>query len=369
MSSVLNSASIMSSENQDIRPYLGNEYFDRAIDRTIGLNEPDMLDAYQTAAAIKTLSEAGFKGKSSYRTNPYRCIQWVIQKISDIPNVVEVVRLLLDNGASASTATVSGHTVLHQAARHGMLKLAHMMIQKGAKINSGTDMRHDTNDISWTPLRLAFSANQENMMRLLLRNGADVNQVLAWKETLLDIAISDFRSKGSLIPMLLAHGASLTHRDFRNNTPFYRAVHLGNVSLARVLVAAGAEVNVGVERYQTPLTLAIEKANADMVKFLVQNGADVHAPCKEFDCALKYAVKCGNIETLQALLDNSTASADINRRGLRGVTPLHILANAIAPNAIGLFDLLIKYGAEVEVEDNTGQLLCMRPPKPEAQSW
>jgi ankyrin len=318
-------------------------------------NGSPAFQAAQSRNAIKILSEAGFKGKNSYRTNPAKAMIWAMNEIATVANLEAIVQLLLENGAPVDTVNKDKCTFLHVAARHGKLRVAHILIQKGAKVNATRNSVFALKS-DWTPLKYAFWFDKPTMMRLLLRNGADINhQPDTHERTLLHEAIEDFQNRGSHIPMLLAHGASLTIKDSQSRTPFHLAVINGNLPVARALLEAGADVEAVAKPGQKALSFAIESANAEMVTFLVQNGeADVHSACDGYVCALMHAVKKADGYVLEALLNKSTASADVNRTDTQGRTCLHILSNATATDIFDLLDLLIDNGADVGIEDRTG---------------
>jgi len=207
--------------------------------------------------------------------------------------------------------------------------------------------------------------NQQLIMRLLLRNGADVDHQFDSdnRRTLLHTAIIDFTARGSPIPMLLAHQASQHTRDSSNKTPFHLAVMSGNLPVCKALSNSGADIDAEVEPGQKALSFAIEDSNPDMITFLVQREANVHSPCGKEVCALMHAVKQGHPESLQALLNSSSARGDINRKDASGRTVLHAVAETKAldtkastktPETKKLLHILDSFDADIAMEDNEG---------------
>ncbi|KAG5323469.1 ANR17 protein, partial [Acromyrmex heyeri] len=80
---------------------------------------------------------------------------------------MEVARLLLDSGAQV-TMTNSSETPLTFAASRNLVNLAQLLIERGANIE-------EVNGDGYTPLMQAALQNNEEMIVLLLSEGADVN--------------------------------------------------------------------------------------------------------------------------------------------------------------------------------------------------
>ena len=84
---------------------------------------------------------------------------------------VDIVRLLLHNGANARvTTTSSGETALHLAAAHGHADITRELLKVGA------DPRLKANN-GWTPLHAAMFNNHPEVARALIRAGADPDEV------------------------------------------------------------------------------------------------------------------------------------------------------------------------------------------------
>ena len=81
---------------------------------------------------------------------------------------IELVNLLLVNGASVNEKDSIGATALSEASLNGKTKIAKLLLEKGANVNS------EDKD-GWTPLHFASAAGHLDMVKLLIANGANVS--------------------------------------------------------------------------------------------------------------------------------------------------------------------------------------------------
>jgi hypothetical protein len=79
---------------------------------------------------------------------------------------IEVIRLLLESGASVHARSISKSTPIYAAARSGSIKAFNLLLDAGADINAQTQD-------GWTPLYEAVAQCRRQMAIRLLRLGAD----------------------------------------------------------------------------------------------------------------------------------------------------------------------------------------------------
>lgn len=120
-----------------------------------------------------------------------------------------------------------------------------------------------------------------------------------------------------------------------------------NYTDVRKGVDLGADVNSRL-RGSTPLYDASRKNNMDILYLLIHRGADVNA-ISHGETALHKVVQFGNLKFAQALL-KAGADPDI-KDSIRGNTPLHYAVSRQDSNMIAL---LMKYGADMYIENNNG---------------
>ncbi|PAF47675.1 hypothetical protein BKH41_07240 [Helicobacter sp. 12S02232-10] len=120
-----------------------------------------------------------------------------------------------------------------------------------------------------------------------------------------------------------------------------------NYTDVRKGIDLGADVNSRL-RGSTPLYDASRKNNMDILYLLINRGADINA-LSHGETALHKVVQFGNFKFAQILLKEG---ADPNiKDSIRGNTPLHY---AVSRRDGNMISLLMKYGADMYVQNNTG---------------
>lgn len=200
------------------------------------------------------------------------------------------------------------------------------LIQEGEDVNEHWTYRVDDPYlyIGYTPLELATTLGDLDIMRLLLDHGAETEQLI--EGGVFIVSILRYAKDIETAQLLLDRGADV-------------AVSLDgvdNVNIAQFLIDNGADANAGDEG-GTPLHGAVWRGNTDMVQLLISNGADVNAWAETGITPLH---QTRNAEITQILIDNG---ADIHAMSDAG-TPLHTANNA------GIAQVLINSGADVNAE-------------------
>ena len=131
---------------------------------------------------------------------------------------VDILSLLLENGAEVDIRGRFGHTPLHRATENGKLEAGRCLLDHGADINA-------RNENDETPLFDAMSSRQVEFARMLLERGAriDVCDSDGWTPLHRAVINGDVQS----VRLLLEHGAEVNARDKSGETPFQRGSRLG----------------------------------------------------------------------------------------------------------------------------------------------
>lgn len=187
---------------------------------------------------------------------------------------------------------------LHDAIKRGDLdETAWLAEQFPAAVNECPDQSSYRNpDPTPTALARAVSTDDQTMVRMLLKHGADVNPERGTPP------LYRVESAGTA-KILIEAGARVSSRDkagdlgYSGDTPLHCA---RNVDIAKVLLAAGAELNCRNREGETPLSKAIQRGPDDLVEYLLQQGGRV-AP--DDVAALNSACRQGDLKTVQKVLD------------------------------------------------------------------
>jgi hypothetical protein len=163
-----------------------------------------------------------------------------------------VLSVLLGEGFSAAK-------FLHNAVERGDVASATELIARGANV------REKENDS--TLLQVATGNRDLNMVRYLLKNGADANQTsYSWGHTALVTAARQVDD--GVASELLAHGADVNAKLDNGITALMAAAQSGNQKVAQVLLDAGADVKATDKDGQTALFFAEKQKHQDVAKLL-----------------------------------------------------------------------------------------------------
>ena len=117
---------------------------------------------------------------------------------------------LTNNGTRADIEDKNSITPLHYAVQQGHEEVAKILINAGANVNK----KMSPEQWEWTPLHVAVKYKFVEMVRLLVRNGADINARDAKGGTPLSYATENTFSdnednQNAIINFLLRNGANL----------------------------------------------------------------------------------------------------------------------------------------------------------------
>ena len=184
-------------------------------------------------------------------------------------NTLEVVKLLLDNGADITARNKGGFTPITYAAYSTMYpRVIELLVQYGADPN-------DTGDADFSPLHVAGMFNPNPLIaEALLQQGANLEFRNKSGETPMHLATA---WNAPVLEVLLEHGGNIEARDEKGDTPLHRAAESWVADITRILVDHGADLETRNNQGRTPLQRALAKNdNPSIALFLIERGADIH---------------------------------------------------------------------------------------------
>ena len=140
----------------------------------------------------------------------------------------------------------------------------------------------------------------------------------------------------------------------RGCTPLFIAAASGDLEIMRLLLDKGAQVNACDKEHCTPLMIASKNSHVNVVKLLIEREADLALQDQDGKTAIHYAVEKdyrdrNSDEILSCLIENG---ADVNVRSNDNCTPLMVGSRHNCH--IDLLKLLVKHGAQIDLQDDDG---------------
>lgn len=248
-------------------------------------------------------------------------------------------------------------TVLHYAAVENKAYQVQKCLELGADVNA-------KNFLGRTPLTALLSSTYvlsnkyqgsssirsvdfSNVVDILLRHGADVNDLDNVGKTAIDYAI--FQGNLNVVKNLIKHGAKLpTDRpgwggilaedtDYSpemiqflidhganvngnlQGVPLLSQMRRNNWSGVKYLIDAGADLNATGVFCDTPVHFAAGKGSLEMTKLLAERGADLFAKDMLAHSVLHDAVRGGSVQVVQWLIEQGL---DVNAKNVLGDLPI-----------------------------------------------
>jgi ankyrin repeat protein len=250
----------------------------------------------------------------------------------------EALSLLLDRKPDMSMDALDdrGWTPLYEACHHNHLRVARLLLDKGANPN------HADKE-GWTPLHITCSRNHVGMTRLLLEKGATPTMCNIFDQTALNSAI--YPASLEIVKLLIHHGADVNNMDTEGYTPVCRASRQGNCELVELLLKEGADpnlTNVSGSTW-TPLIVASSRGYTKIVKLLLTKGADPNIADRDGWTPLLLASSSDFTEIAKLLLDYG---ADLSIADTDGWSPL---LHALPKGSTELVKLLLHHGADPNI--------------------
>jgi ankyrin repeat protein len=360
---------------------LGRQYLATLGGEPSGQSSPGLSTLPDSSAKIVDIGEishvqAIIKSSPDLINAPYKNNETLLQTYAGRGDL-DVVKLLLENGAAVNGIKQPDLTPLHFAAGRGRKSVVEFLLSKGAKPDAATAS-------GVTPLHLAVLKGYELVAKVLLNSGANVNAMVQKdvsrgaeglnSDTLLytlqayqsPLHIACQEGYPALVEWLISKGADVNAWG-KGGTPLTIAVQANNESIVQDLLLAYADPNAG---QPSALVLAAGQGNVPILNLLLSEGTNLN-----LTNALLEAVQKGQSKAVTRLLQSKAnpnsirengepllflavyspavlktlldGGADPNQRGVQGYTPVE---RAVSSNPEAL-EMLLERGADPNAQE------------------
>ena len=225
---------------------------------------------------------------------------------------LEVINLLIKNGANVNHKGEKGKTPLFLAVEKKLLPIVTRLVEAGAIID-------EYNHINVTALILACHFGAIDIIRYLLEHGADSNRATVEGMAPLIYAAKN-QDNPEILELLLNHGAKINHQDHHQRTALMTAVLNEQPENVRFLLKQPGIQQLPDGEGATPLCIAGLKNNLNLVKILVEGRVEIDTLLFwNKSTVLMMMAQKGFEEIVDYLI---TQGADINKKNTNNITAL-----------------------------------------------
>uniref|UniRef100_T1JYG8 SOCS box domain-containing protein n=1 Tax=Tetranychus urticae TaxID=32264 RepID=T1JYG8_TETUR len=257
---------------------------------------------------------------------------------------LEMVQLMIDHGCSVNHYT-SGFSPLHYAATYGQPEIIKLLLKEGADLNALSC--HGNN-----ALQLAAQTKSLEAVQLLIDAGSNIEKANANGQT--PLAIACINNRLETVEFLLRLGADVNTTDNRGNTPLLHSIDQCltiNHQLVKILLDAGANPDHMNDNGDLALVTAIRRASETNLdgQYAIKELIDHNCALDKVEVgflkqnAIHVAISRSQDRIIEMLI---RAGCDLDIMGIEGYTPLERLVMADNYNMV---NLLLNAGAKPEL--------------------
>lgn len=255
----------------------------------------------------------------------------------------KIVDRLLSAGADAGWQNNEHRTALFSAAAGGNVKIMETLLQAGGDVNQRTRN-------NWTPLHEAVHEKNTKASLYLIETGSKPD-VPFERDGSTPLIIAARKGLKEVAAKLIQVGANVNHKS-DDSTALYEAASAGEPDLVKRFIEAGAEVGSRNRLGKTPLIRACQLGRELSAKILLREGADPNAQeGRNFTALFLAASKC-QVGTVKLLVRHG---ARVDKKS-NGRTPLDI---AVTTNCDQVVKYLVRKGARLEYRDHNRDTALM----------
>ena len=208
----------------------------------------------------------------------------------------KIHELITLNPSLSSARDESGSSAVITAVYYGRTDIARLLVDAGANVDvfaaaalgltdrldelvlDNPNLLGTRSPDGWTPLALATFFGQAAAAERLIHAGADTEQRSANDTSNMPLHAAIAGNRDDLTRLLLDAGANINVQDGGGWTPVHLATHGGSLSLVQVLLARGADPSIVNRDGDSPLDTALKQGHAEIASVLQEYQATGNEP-------------------------------------------------------------------------------------------
>jgi ankyrin repeat protein len=288
---------------------------------------------------------------------------------SEVGNL-DMVTLLVEQGASLTTKTDTGWDVLHAAAESGNVPVLDYLLLHGMQLgddrpdaNRHTVLHNPAvkgheamveaiverlpslidvkNDVGLNPLQQSVLNHRLSVLKKLCDLGADINVKYTKTGGSLMHLIGEFKmpdDASEIVKYLLQKGIAIEAETLEGFTPLKIAASHGHTHAAAALLDNGANIESAAGKGGRAIDIAVSHGHAAMVELLISRGASITHLNSNGNTLLYRAVYLNHVAVVKVLLQRG---APVDALSSGSWIALHL---ACAQNKPEIIEILLQHG-------------------------
>ncbi|MFC1841791.1 ankyrin repeat domain-containing protein [Candidatus Dependentiae bacterium] len=260
-------------------------------------------------------------------------------------NISQVKRLIKKNKDVLHKKDKDGNTPLHYVASFGRDDLLFLLLENGAYVHVNEKNIHGCTPLYYAVGRKVAGIKSKEDLSLDL----DTN----WAHEHSPFCSTIHQRYKIIATSLIKYGARVNEKNNNGMTPLHTAMLCGRKKMAALLLENDACIDIKNNLGNTPLHLAVCNNRNEKLKWLIQCGADINIKNNQGNTPLHIAVYCKNHPLIEFLIKND---ANINIKNGIGYTPVHYAIDncANSKDCIQVVAFLIQHDADINTKNNKG---------------